>query len=132
VRENARLKRLVADQALNIQVLKEVNAKKASPSQRRHAVQDAVAAGVCSRRQACRYLGLARSGSGYRRHASTCSARRPAGMIRHPRPSRLGPLSTNSVLMRRIHPLCPILRPADRRHPSGRIQTKYGNEGTLA
>ena len=26
--ENARLKRLVADQALNIQVLKEVNAKK--------------------------------------------------------------------------------------------------------
>ena len=35
--ENARLKRLVADQALNIQVLKEVNAKTVSPSPRRHA-----------------------------------------------------------------------------------------------
>lgn len=65
--ENARLKRLVADQVLNIQVLKEVNAKMVSPSQRRHAAHGVVAAGLCSRRQACRYLGLARSSLGYRR-----------------------------------------------------------------
>lgn len=32
-----------------------------SPSQKRHAAQGVVAAGLCSRRQACRYLGLARS-----------------------------------------------------------------------
>ena len=38
-----------------------------SPSQRRHAAQGVVAAGLCSRRQACRYLGLARSSLGYRR-----------------------------------------------------------------
>ena len=38
-----------------------------SPSQRRHAAEGVVAAGLCSRRQACRYLGLARSSLGYRR-----------------------------------------------------------------
>ena len=38
-----------------------------SPSQRRHAVRSVVAAGVCSLRQACRYLDLARSSLGYRR-----------------------------------------------------------------
>ena len=60
--ENSRLKRLVADQLLNIQVLKEVNSKKmVSPAQKRHAAQGVVAAGLCSRRRACRYLGLARS-----------------------------------------------------------------------
>jgi putative transposase len=37
-----------------------------SPSQKRHAAQGVVAAGVCSRRQACRYLGLARSSWSYR------------------------------------------------------------------
>ena len=36
-----------------------------SPSQKRHAAQSVVAAGVCSRRQACRYLGLARSSWSY-------------------------------------------------------------------
>ncbi len=37
-----------------------------SPSQKRHAAQGVVAAGLCSRRQACRYLGLARSSWAYR------------------------------------------------------------------
>jgi putative transposase len=37
-----------------------------SPSQKRHAAQGVVAAGLCSRRQACRYLGLARSSCAYR------------------------------------------------------------------
>ena len=36
-----------------------------SPSQKRHAAQSVVAAGVCSGRQACRYLGLARSTLAY-------------------------------------------------------------------
>jgi putative transposase len=38
-----------------------------SPSQRRHAVQGVVAAGICSSRQACRRLGLARSSFACRR-----------------------------------------------------------------
>src|ERR1035438_2549304 len=60
--ENARLKRLVADQALHIQVLKEVNGKKrVSPSQKRRAASSVVEAQRCSGRQACRYLGLGRS-----------------------------------------------------------------------
>ena len=37
-----------------------------SLSQKRHAAQGVVAAGGCSRRQACRYLGLARSSWSYR------------------------------------------------------------------
>lgn len=37
-----------------------------SPAQRRHAAQSVVAAGLCSKRQACRYLGLARSSWSYR------------------------------------------------------------------
>jgi putative transposase len=36
-----------------------------SPSQKRHAAQGVVAAGLCSGRQACRYLGLARSSLAY-------------------------------------------------------------------
>ena len=36
-----------------------------SSSQRRHAAQGVVAAGMCSQRQACRYLGLARSSWAY-------------------------------------------------------------------
>lgn len=36
-----------------------------SPSQKRHAAQGMVAAGLCSRRRACRYLGLARSSWSY-------------------------------------------------------------------
>jgi putative transposase len=36
-----------------------------SPSQKRHAAQGVVAAGLCSKRQACRYLGLARSSWGH-------------------------------------------------------------------
>jgi putative transposase len=44
--ENTQLKRVVADQALTIHVLKIVNAKKmVSPSQQRHAAQGVVAAG---------------------------------------------------------------------------------------
>jgi hypothetical protein len=42
-----------------------------SPSQRRHADERVAAVGVCSSRQACRYLGLARSSLDYRRKAPT-------------------------------------------------------------
>lgn len=42
-----------------------------SPSQRRHAAESVVAAGLCSSRQACRYLGLARSSLAYRRKPPT-------------------------------------------------------------
>jgi putative transposase len=59
--ENALLRRVVADQ-----VLKEVNAKVVSSSQKRHAAQGVVGAPLGSRRQAYRYLGLARSSCAYR------------------------------------------------------------------
>jgi putative transposase len=60
--ENARLKRVVADQAVQIQILKEVNAKKmVSSSSRRRAVKQMVEEGLGSAAQACRALGLARS-----------------------------------------------------------------------
>jgi putative transposase len=36
-----------------------------SPSQKRHAAQGVLAAGMCSGRRACRYLGLARSTLAY-------------------------------------------------------------------
>ena len=42
-----------------------------SPSQKRHTAQGVVAAGLCSRRQACRYLGLARSSWSYRAQPPT-------------------------------------------------------------
>jgi putative transposase len=60
--ENARPKRVVADQAVQIQILKEVNAKKmVSPSSRRRAVKWVMEEGVGNAAQACRALGLARS-----------------------------------------------------------------------
>ncbi|MEO6993634.1 MAG: transposase [Lacunisphaera sp.] len=43
--ENARLKRLVADQALHIQVLKEANGKMVSPAQKRRAEVSVVEVG---------------------------------------------------------------------------------------
>jgi putative transposase len=42
-----------------------------SSSQKRHAAQGVVAAGLCSQRQACRYLGLARSSWAYTRRPPT-------------------------------------------------------------
>ena len=60
--ENSRLKRLVTDQAVQIQILKEVNAKKVvSPSQKRRAVQAIVEEHVGTTSEACRALGLVRS-----------------------------------------------------------------------
>jgi putative transposase len=67
--ENARLKRLVADQALHIQVLKEMNAKKmVSPMQKRRA---AVSVERSTGRQACRCIGLGRSTWHYTPQAPT-------------------------------------------------------------
>ena len=60
--ENGRLKRLVADQAGQIQILKEVNSKKVvSPSHKRRAIQLIVEQDMGTTAQACRALGLARS-----------------------------------------------------------------------
>src|SRR5262245_11455843 len=61
--ENSRLKRLVADYAVQIHILKEVNAKKnlVSPTSRRRAVKYLVAEGLSTATQACRALDLARS-----------------------------------------------------------------------
>lgn len=61
-----------------------------SPSQQRHAAQGVVAAGECSRRQACRYLGLARSTWAYRPQPATPRTRQLTEAIlrlsrRHPR-----------------------------------------------
>ena len=60
--ENSRLKRLVADQAVQIHILKEVNAKKVvSPSARRRAVKMSVQENLGKVAAACRALGLSRS-----------------------------------------------------------------------
>lgn len=61
-----------------------------SPSHQRHAAQGVVAAGQCSQRQACRYLGLARSTWAYRCRPPTPRAQQIAAGIarlsrRHPR-----------------------------------------------
>ncbi|MDX2154133.1 MAG: IS3 family transposase [Bryobacteraceae bacterium] len=61
-----------------------------SPSQRRHAARSVVAAGTCSRRQACRYLGLARASFAYRGRPPTERQEQVrAGVVRlsqrHPR-----------------------------------------------
>ncbi|WP_325099608.1 transposase [Luteolibacter yonseiensis] len=60
--ENSRLKRLVADQALDIQILKEVNSKKVvSPVQKKTVIETLVSAGSCGVARACRLSCLARS-----------------------------------------------------------------------
>jgi transposase InsO family protein len=61
-----------------------------SPSQRRHAAQSVVAAGRCSRRQACRFLDLPRSTMAYHARPPTSRQRRiTEGIVRlshrHPR-----------------------------------------------
>ena len=61
-----------------------------SPAQQRHAAQRVVAAGECSQRQACRYLGLARGTWAYRARPPTPRARQITDGIarlsrRHPR-----------------------------------------------
>ena len=61
-----------------------------SPSQQRHAAQGVVAAGECSQRRACRYLGLARSTWAYRGRPPTPRAQQLSAGIarlsrRHPR-----------------------------------------------
>jgi hypothetical protein len=48
--ENTRLGRLVADQALNIQIMSNVNSNMVSTSQTRHAVRSVVTAGLSSSR----------------------------------------------------------------------------------
>jgi hypothetical protein len=74
--ENSRLKRLVADQAVQIHILKEVNAKKAvSPSARRRAVKMSVQEGIGKVAATCRALGLSRS-SYYRSGRSSLESRR--------------------------------------------------------
>ncbi|WP_245551284.1 IS3 family transposase [Nocardia paucivorans] len=99
-RENARLKRMVADQALDIDMLKELNpGKLLSPDRRRRAVQvlrDRF--GVCERR-ACRVAGQPRS-TQRRRPTVAETERLPTGRLReisraHPRWGR-----------RKAHALC--------------------------
>ena len=59
--ENSRLKRLVADQAVQIHILKGQRKKVASPSARRRAVEMSVQGGLGKVAAVCRALGLARS-----------------------------------------------------------------------
>lgn len=59
-------------------------------SQKRYTAQSVVAAGLCSQRQACRYLGLARSSWAYQRWPPTARAVQlrdgvTALALRHPR-----------------------------------------------
>ncbi len=59
--ENSRLKKLVANQALDIQILKEVNAKNGKPQAEESDRGDGRLHGVCNRQRACRTLRLSRS-----------------------------------------------------------------------
>ena len=64
--ESRQLKRLVADQALNLQVVKDLLGKKVvTPEQRRTVVEHAMQSAGLSERQACRYTGFARSSQRY-------------------------------------------------------------------
>jgi putative transposase len=67
--EENRQKRLVADQALNLQVVKDLLGKsgdaRALPLQRRIAVTSAVTTAELSEREACRYTGFARATQRY-------------------------------------------------------------------
>ena len=64
--ENRQLKRLVADQALNPQVVKDLYGKKVvTPEQRRTAVISAMDSAGISERQTCRFTGFARSSQRY-------------------------------------------------------------------
>jgi hypothetical protein len=57
--ENRRLKNLVADQAVQISILKEVNSKKVvSPSQKRRAIKHVIEQGQGTTAEACRALDL--------------------------------------------------------------------------
>jgi putative transposase len=61
-RENAELKKMLAESMLKNRVLEEVNAKKmVSPAQKKQAVAYVFGHGFCSERRACRYLGVPRS-----------------------------------------------------------------------
>ena len=65
-RENAELKQMLADSLLEAPGLGGGERKKmVGPSHKRRAVQGVVAAGLCSQRRACRYLGLHRSSHRY-------------------------------------------------------------------
>jgi hypothetical protein len=59
--ENGRLKRLVADQAMLIQILMELKSKIVSSSTKRRAVKLMIETGIDTMAEACRALGLARS-----------------------------------------------------------------------
>ena len=60
--ENARLKRIVAQQVIDIEILKEINSKKmVSPLARRSVVKYLVKRDRCSQRRACLVLGIPRS-----------------------------------------------------------------------
>jgi hypothetical protein len=87
--KRSRLKRLVADQAVQIHVLKEVNAKSGEPSAKRRAVKMSVEEGIRKVAAACRALGRSRS-SYYRSGRSSLKSRRIRKEVRelsekHPR-----------------------------------------------
>jgi putative transposase len=66
-RENTKLKKMFAEELLRNRVLSYVCEKKAvSPAARRAYAQEVVSAKVCSQRQACQFLRLARSTFRYR------------------------------------------------------------------
>ena len=73
--ENSRLKRLVADQAVQIHILKEVNAKSGEPVCKTTGREDECARRYWKVAAACRALGLSRS-SYYRSGRSSLESRR--------------------------------------------------------
>ncbi|MGK0241143.1 MAG: putative transposase [Candidatus Pelagisphaera sp.] len=59
--ENRRLKKLVAERDLHIDVLKEVTQKMVGPARRRQAIEHVLDLGMCSARLTCKWMGLSRS-----------------------------------------------------------------------
>ena len=64
-RENARLKRMLADEMLGKELLKEALEKVMSPGHKRQIVEELVAGRRCTARAACRHFGLHRSTFAY-------------------------------------------------------------------
>ena len=115
--ENRQLKRIVADQALNLQVVKDQR-KVVPPEHRRTAVTSAMTAAEVSERRACRYTGFARSTRRYQ------SRRPPDTELR----ARLHELAARR---RRwgYRQLCRVLRREGQRINPKRVQRVYQEEG---
>jgi hypothetical protein len=126
--ENTRLGRLVADQALNIQMLSNVNSNMVSTSQTRHAVRSVVTAGLSSSRQACRYFGSVRSSFTYRNKPPCYGHRRVRTMVLRRGLSRARRTVRRVRRREGVHVLGPARLQRCPPHPEAKIEAEGVND----